>query len=310
MKVDVDVFVESSNVLRELDGLKEDIYGYRKKYEESVQKSLEVYFNIRRDYIMSDFDLILLLMTEDESSGNIEQIYYLLKKTKESMRILQHFVLSEIVHRKLQNVRFKLTNPFFFRKSKEEFRNITYELEDLDEIASSKKERAGIKCIAERYDNLIKRIRSLEDGLGEERKTGLISYLKWLIPGLSGWIAAILMFFNVYAAEYLQIYFGIFAIFALVASLFLIPLLLLFWNYFSYGFRQVVQQKLLLVIPLLPIAFLIIFSLGGPIEKSVLVLILSWSFGILLGISLPLFDDYKKNLLKKEIESLMAKFFG
>lgn len=301
----MDMNAQFLEIVEEIDGLKETIASFRRKYEEGIDNSLRIHSYLSNKIKAESLKIILQSLTDD--SFEVARISSYIENSKISLKMLHFFSLSEITHRKILGLKFKLANPFFFRKCKKEFRTMVFELEDLDREASQHAKEPDVAGITQRYDDLLRKIRFLKGELGEEKKSGLVNYIKWLIPGVSGWIAAISVLLSAYT-EYLQPYFGIIVLFVLLVPFLIIPLLLLFWNFVFYGFKHNIQIKILFLVPLLLLLCLYILSPGIDFESLLPLLgVFAVTFCFIIISSLATF---KTELLRKEIEGLEIKFFG
>lgn len=300
------IFGESLKVYKRLNELDEDIKEYRKKYEEEVEASLDILSNLKSRFNDNLVRNILL-----DQRGEVES---LLESTKERVELLRLFAPSEIVHRRLQEIRFRLTNPFFFGKSKIEFKEILYKIKDLESSSLKKKYQE----IVLGYDNLIEKTSNLEGRLGEERKSGLINYLKWLIPGVSGWTAAFLMYLNMYVVEQEHAKFWVIVLWTFFILLFIVPVFLLNWNYFSYGvgylgIRKAYSTFFILFALLAVGSFLISFLISD--SRVVMAQILQSLLSAMLAAFLLVFSQImqlasrqREALLEEDIKKLVGQF--
>jgi len=242
-----------SKILEDLEQVKKDIRACGRTHEEAVDRSLEILADMKSSFKKDLFTL--LLWTKEAEIENTESealLTSLIDTITKNLNIILIFTLSEIMHRKLHKTQFKLANPFLCKESKKKFKNLKYELEDLDDEVSAKIEESPNHNFLERYQDLIRGTRILNDELADEKSSGFISYLSRLLP----WGVTTVLAFYLFAIEYLQVGMGIIVLGFLIICIY-VSLLLLIWNHISYGLRYIIMTK----VRLASFSFLVAFSL-------------------------------------------------
>jgi len=307
-----EIFGETLNILKELDEIRDDIKGYERKHGESVEKSLSILADMKSNLFEKGFRIYLSYLIENaKTEENLDSIHFLATMVKKNIETLKLFVLSEIVHRKILELKFKLTHPFFFKELKRTLGNIELDLEELDEKASAEEKRGDIGERIKNYGDIIKRTKSLEKTIWEEKKSGLLGYLKFLFGALIagfGWL--------LYIFGYLQTDFRFYYILgAILLFLVLFPVLLLTWNYVSYGIKILHNRSIIIILILCYSFFVILYCLVSYSSEQTILDLRNFLFPIFLILSPAFFscissyNQYKKSLSKEMIYSIFNRFF-
>jgi hypothetical protein len=310
-----DVFRKASKIYKELDEVEDFIRNMRKKHGESVEASLSILEKSKSAFLERGFEIAFSYIpgSEEDKMGGLDSLRFLLNSIEKNLPPLKLFASSEIIHRKALELRFKTTNPFLFRESRNTLREIESDLDDLDEKSLSESQGKDIENHIGGYDKLIRRTDLLEDAIQEEKRSGIFSYLIKFLAFISGWIAVFLV---VASGETQSVFRDITFYLLLGISVVLVVLFLSVWNHLSYGFRHIRRNRSLLAVHsatalLLALFWLFLFYEGN--ETLELLEILCSIFVFILYLSTISFiycGDYKNILLRNEIDSIYEKFSG
>lgn len=230
--------------------------------------------------------------------------------------IYHRVALSEIAHKKIKEIEFQVNNPFFFVKSRRNYRQLVNELAQLDNdgVQGTKDLKEFISTI----EQIMKKIKETEDNLEDEKRSGIYHTISNYFIVI---ISLLLSFYQLVAAKYLNID----PLLPIIVSFFLFVAICLLLKSGSslkiiyLGYKNNLFTKSDITASVFSIIFfLMIFS--GPIDLFIPdflnVLIPNYTkyilpFGIVLTIFYLLKESVKEAKLKltiKEIKDLIEKY--
>ena len=195
-EISIDIILASiKNLYDNFHKTAESIKKYNRKYDVETSDSLfflETVLNKSYEQIVNN------LYTNDLSE--LSSLYTTLSYKIDQLHKMS---LSEIAHKKLKQIDFEIKNPYFYNNSRKEFREIKNELNELDDKTFNEKQLTE-NTISE-YQKIIIKLTTLEDILGDEKKSGLYSkipkvayILAPILISIEGFILAEYIIFNPY----------------------------------------------------------------------------------------------------------------
>lgn len=248
-------------------------------------------------------------------SGNLDEIDKFTTNVTHKIKQLRKFTLSEIAHSKSKKIEFEIDNPFIPKKLRRDYRLLKNDLFKLDENVLNCNIKDE-KKIALGFENVIERLKNLEDEIEDEKKSSLFStimkFAVWGIPiliGLYQWIGTRSFAINSYIP--LTVY--------VIILLIIYPLLKTVGES-KFVYIHIKNNKRLLV-PLMAavsspfVAMYVILGelLLGPNGGTILLLsalIVSMAYMILMTFFYlkSAIEDDKKKIIQNELSELAIKY--
>lgn len=268
---------------------------YVKKYEiEENNSTLILNFLLKSSYKE---------LLESLVAKNLNESHDYLQELSNKFVAIRQLNLSEIAHIKSKEIEYQINNPYFFRKTRREYRMLLNELNDLDNDA---KNIVDLEKFKFELENIIERLRNLEYEIEEEKKSGLYRIILnigvWGIPILIGFYQLIAMQY-IAMNPYLPLIFYVIALFA-VYFFFksFIHIKLLYTSLKAEKFKNSFTILMLFLIFLISNTLINVYNAGFEFNEK-----LNAIFAILL-ISLILVITAKEKIKKIKKKSIIKEF--